>query len=251
MSGRVLLCLAVLYASPGSAADSETAPSATPDPNARESVEDRLARLERENESLRVRVDAISAARRPSSAPSLSLLGDVRLRLAGYLDAGFFDASGDGVAYARDAGNTERPEFARFPWVFLGDPWANPVNSQGDSADLGLDRTNIDRFDPVHSGGRPSFLVNMMNVGLVGSMSKRVLIETSLNFEPRQGELGASGDQVEIDLAYVEWIPRDDLDLHVFVGKFESTFGIEYRARKAPDRFGTPGSARQSADGSR
>lgn len=232
---RIAHTVALVLLLSGVARSEEASPEPSP---ASESIEERLARLERENEALQSRIDALARSRRPAAAPSLSLLGDVRLRIAGYLDTGFFDASGDGVSYERDAGNVERPELDRFAWVFLGDPWANPVNSQGDSADLGLDRTNIDRFDPIHSGGRPSFLVNMMNVGLVGSLSTSVLVETSLNLEPRQGALGASGDQLDIDLAYLEWIPRDDIDLHVFVGKFESTFGIEYRARKAPDRFG-------------
>jgi len=173
------------------------------------------------------------------SLPYLSLSDNVRLRFTGYLDAGFFAASGDGTAYVRDVGKLLHPEYAQtVPWVFLGDPWGNPINSQGDSADLGLDRTNIARYDPIQSHGHPSFLVNMMNLGIAASIGSNLFFETSLGFEPRQGHLGSSGNQLDIDLAYLEWVPLDGLDLHVFAGKFESTVGIEYRNRKAPDRFG-------------
>lgn len=172
------------------------------------------------------------------AAAGLALFGDARVRFTGYFDAGIFKAAGDGVAYARDAAKQRHPEYASFPWVFLGDPWSNPINSQGDSADLGLDRTNVPRFDPIHSHGKASFIVNNVNLGVLGSVGDGLLFETSLNFEPRGGTLGSSGDQLDVDLAYVEWIPAHDLDLHLFIGKFESTFGLEYRTRKAPDRFG-------------
>ena len=201
------------------------------------SVEERLQKLEEDNESLRAQLDRLSTRpAAPAPTGGLSIFGDGRLRFLGYLDVGAFDAQGDGVAYARDVGAAHYPEFADVPWVFTGDPWANTVNSQGDSADLGLDRTTIPRFDPMRSAGRPSFAVNRMNVGLLGTLSEDLLFETSLNFEPRRGDLGSSGDQIDVDLAYAEWMPLPDL--HVFVGKFESTFGIEYRRRKAPDRFG-------------
>jgi hypothetical protein len=169
----------------------------------------------------------------------LTLMDDVRLRLTGYVDAGFFATQGDGTAYARDAGKLLYPEYQGVvPWLFLGDPWGNPINAQGESADLGLDRTNVPRFDPIQSRGRPSFLVNMVNLGLAASIGQQFFFETSIGFEPRQGHLGSSGDQFDVDLAYLEWVPFKTLDVHVFAGKFESTFGIEYRNRKAPDRFG-------------
>lgn len=219
-----------------------TAPEAeesSPAPEAPVSVEERLRRLEDANASLRAEIARIGKMPAPrAQSGGLPIFGDGRLRFLGYLDVGLFDAQGDGVAYARDVGGASHPEFSDVPWVFEGDPWSNPVNSQGDSADLGLDRTNIPRFDPIRSAGRPSFLVNNMNVGLLGSISDELLFETSLNFEPRAGSLGSSGDQIDVDLAYAQWTPFPGRDFHVFAGKFESTFGIEYRRRKSPDRFG-------------
>jgi hypothetical protein len=198
-------------------------------------VEERLTQLEEEIDRLREEGRRAQAAR-PRAAHLT--LGEVRLRFLGYADVGFFKAAGDGVAYALDPGKRYHPEHRdAAPWVFYGDPWANPVNSQGDSADLGLDRTNIARWDPLRSGGRPTFLVNMVNLGMVASLGQELLFETSLNFEPRQGRLGSPGDHVEVDLAYLEWVPFAALDLHLFAGKFEPTFGLEYRQRKASDRY--------------
>lgn len=184
---------------------------------------------------------ALACAAAPARAQnaSLTLMDGVKLRFTGYLDAGFFATQGDGTAYVRDAGKLYHPEYAGIvPWVFLGDPWGNPINAQGDSADLGLDRTNIARFDPIQSHGKPSFLVNMMNLGMAASVGSELFFETSIDFEPRQGRLGSSGDQLDVDLAYLEYVPFKTFDLHLFAGKFESPFGIEYRNRKASDRFG-------------
>jgi hypothetical protein len=173
---------------------------------------------------------------------NLTRMDGAKVRLAGYLDVGFFDAMGDGVSYARDSGKRLFPKHADVPWVFWGDPWANAVNSQGDSADLGLDRTNIARWDPIASGGAPSFLVNMVNQSVLVTYKRSLLLETSVNFEPRDGNdldrIGAPGDVMDVDLAYAEWIPFEKVNLHLFAGKSDPTFGIEYRGRKASDRFG-------------
>lgn len=196
-----------------------------------------MERLEQENRALKEgQARLLSPRLLPVAA--LSIADGVKLRFNGYVDFGFFKPMGDGVAYVRDVGHQVHPELSNYPWVFLGDPWANPVNSQGDSADLGLDRTNIARYDPIHSHGKASFIVNTVNLTMAASLGEHLFAEASLNFEPRQGNLGTSGDAFDVDLAYLEWKPKTDLDLHIFAGKFESTFGIEYRRRKAPDRFG-------------
>ena len=49
-----------------------------------------------------------------------------------------------------------------------------------------------------------------------GKGEVRLEVETSLNFEPRQGRLGSSGDQFDLDLAYLEWVPFKTADVHVF-----------------------------------
>lgn len=215
-------------------------------------LEQRLDGVEDENERLKRRLEKTRRDR--LEVPHLTFLDGVRVRLRGYGDVGAFYAFGDGVAYVRDSGkrasgqiesfpwlvypDRKMPDAAAVPWVFFGDPWANPVNSQGDSADLGLDRTAIPRFDPIASGGGFSFLVNMVNAGFVASIGDDLLFELGVNLEPRQGVLGSPGDVLDIDLAYLDWAPFEGVDLHLFAGKFESTFGREYRFRQAPDRVG-------------
>ena len=161
----------------------------------------------------------------------------------GYLDIGWFDAQGDGVSYQRDVahrvlGKGADGRLTDAPWVFYGDPWANMVNSQGDSADLGLDRTNIDRFDPIASGGRPTFIVNRFHHGLMLQRGQTVGIRARFNFEPRAGSLGRLGDVFSVDTAYLRWTPFRHQDVTFYAGRIESGFGWEYRDRHASSRFG-------------
>ena len=232
-----LVVVAVVVGAVRAAAAEEPPPFQDPALEQRlRALEERLQRLEEENRGLKEGQLRLQSRLLPVAA--LTISDGVKLRFNGYVDFGFFAPMGDGVAYARDVGHQVHPELASYPWVFLGDPWANAVNAQGDSADLGLDRTNIARFDPIHSHGKSTFLVNMVNLTMAASLGEHLFAEASLNFEPRQGDLGSPGDVFDVDLAYFEYKPSSKLDLHLFAGKFESTFGIEYRRRKAPDRFG-------------
>lgn len=185
--------------------------------------------------TLEAEVATLRAAQRPAA---LGVPDGLTLRILGYADLGFFYAFGDGVAYVRDAGKVERPEFAEYPWVFLGDPWGNPINTQGDSADLGLSRTNIPRFDPIASRGKPSFLANLFNLTVQASLGARFFFQASVNVMPRQGRLGSPGDVLDMDLLYLQFRPFERYDLSIYAGKFDSVVGIEYRVRRAPDRFG-------------
>ncbi|MCB9670574.1 MAG: hypothetical protein H6736_08965 [Alphaproteobacteria bacterium] len=161
----------------------------------------------------------------------------------GYVDVGWFDAAGDGVAYARDVahrvlGPGPDGRYLEAPWVFYGDPWANAVNSQGDSADLGLDRTNVDRYDGIASAGRSSFLLNRVHLGVGVDRGERLGARAGVNLQPRTGRLGRAGDMVAVDTAYVVWRPLESSDLKVYAGRMESGFGREYRYRHAPVRVG-------------
>lgn len=238
------------------------APASPPAPpeEAPPALDERVVALEGELEALRrANADmqaALEGLRKPKPVSHLTVPDDVHIRLGGYVDVGAFASGGDGVAYVRDPGKVgasslppfsfwiplsqpTMPDLAKVPWVFFGDPWANPVNAQGDSADLGLDRTNIDRFDPIASGGAPSFLVNTVNADVVATIGEDLLAEVSLNVEPRTGRLGSPGDLLDVDLAYIEYKAlRGENELSLFAGKMEPVFGREYRTRKAPDRFG-------------
>jgi hypothetical protein len=161
--------------------------------------------------------------------------------VSGYVDAGFFATSGNGVGIVQDAGPaTARayPEYMnRYAWVFLGDILATAVNSRGEAADLG-DFAGIDRFDSVNSNGAPGFIINEVNLTLNAALSQSALATASVNFIPRSGHDFSIGDFIEVDIAQLEWLPFPSGKTSIFVGKFDSVLGIEYRERKANQRFG-------------
>ena len=159
--------------------------------------------------------------------------------VAGYVDAGFFATTGTGVGIVQDSGPVRAyPEYMdRYSWVFLGDLLAPAVNSRGEAADLG-DFAGIDRFDSVNSNGAPGFIINEVNLTLNAALSPSALATASVNFIPRTGHDFNLGDFIEVDLAQLEWMPTPSGRTSIFVGKFDSVIGIEYRERKASQRFG-------------
>jgi hypothetical protein len=158
--------------------------------------------------------------------------------VGGYADIGFFVPQGSGAGIIRDNGNIHFPEYKdRYGWVFLGDLLAPAVNSRGEAADLG-DAVGAPRFDSIHSGGAPGFVANEVNLTLTSGLTENVLGTASVNFVPRSGQAFALGDFLDVDIAQIEWLPTADHRTSVFVGKFDSLIGIEYRERKANQRFG-------------
>jgi hypothetical protein len=159
----------------------------------------------------------------------------------GYVDAGFFATSGTGAGIIQDSGPAAArayPEFMdRYAWVFLGDILATAVNSRGEAADLG-DFAGVDRFDSVNSNGAPGFIINEVNLTLTAALAPNALATASVNFIPRSGYNFNISDFIEADLAQLEWMPTRSGRTSIFVGKFDSVIGIEYRERKASQRFG-------------
>lgn len=163
---------------------------------------------------------------------------DFPISLFGFIDFGFFAPQGSGAGWIQDVGNQIFPEYnGRYAWVFLGDLLAPTVNSRGEAADLG-DAPGTNRFDSVGSGGAPGFIVNEVNLGLRAGLGANLLATASLSFVPRTGSEFNLGDFFQVDLAQVEWIIGDSGKYSLFVGKFDSVFGIEYKERRADDRFG-------------
>jgi hypothetical protein len=158
------------------------------------------------------------------------------LTLGGYVDFGFFVPEGNGVGYVQDVLHTY-PGYAGYQWVFPGDILAPAVNSRGEVADLG-GAPGVDRYDGIHSGGAPGFIVNEVNLRLRASPIPTAIITTSVNFTPRTGSNFSLGDVVDVDLAQLEWLPTASQRTSIFVGKIESVLGIEYRQRKSDQRFG-------------
>jgi hypothetical protein len=193
------------------------------------SDDERMAALEERIEVLE---------RQLQQAQETKIRPDVVVNFTGYADLGFFVPQGDGSGTVQDFGNARFPQYAgRFGWMFLGDLLAPTVNSRGEVADLG-NLPGVTRFDSIHSKGAPGFLVNEANLTVVAGLTDRLLLTTSLNFVPRTGSEFALGDFFDLDIAQVEWLPWGNRRFSLFVGKFDSVIGIEYRDRKSTARFG-------------
>lgn len=168
---------------------------------------------------------------------------DVDYQVVGFLDVGAFAVFGPGPAYERDRpgatdGLPEDDDGSTAAWTFWGDPWANAVNSQGESADLGGDRNPLQRVDALHSEGRPIALVNRLQMGLhADPKNRRWGVRVRVNLDPRQGRLGAAGDVISLDAAWLQWHPVKG-DVTLYAGRVESGFGGEYPMRRAPARIG-------------
>jgi len=64
------------------------------------------------------------------------------------------------------------------------------------------------------------------------------LLCIGINFVPRAGMNFYSGDFAEVDTAELEYVATDDGKTSFFVGKTLPVFGIEYKERRADQRFG-------------
>jgi hypothetical protein len=160
--------------------------------------------------------------------------------VGGYIDFGFFAAQGDGTGIVQDPNSATSAYAAyhkQYGWVFLGDLLAPAVNSRGEPASLG-NLPGVDRFDSINSGGAPGFIVNEVNMTLTAAIAESALATASVDFIPRSGFDFRLGDVFEVDLAQVEWMPGATRRTSIFAGKMESVLGIEYRERKAAQRFG-------------
>jgi hypothetical protein len=208
------------------AADADAEPTLPVDTQTQiNDLRERILDLEQRLEQTR----QIATARRPI------------LSINGYVDAGFFATSGTGVGIVQDSGPASARAYPgymnRYSWVFLGDILSTAVNSRGEAADLG-DFAGINRFDSVDSNGAPGFIINEVNLTMNAALSSTALATASVNFIPRSGHDFSIGDFIEVDLAQLEWLPFADGKTSIFVGKFDSVIGIEYRERKANQRFG-------------
>jgi len=156
-----------------------------------------------------------------------------------YIDFGAFATQGNGSGVIQDTGaNRYFPQYAgKYAWVFLGDLLSPMVNSRGEPASLG-NLPGVNRFDSVDSNGAPGFIVNEVNLNLQAGMGSSALATASFDFMPRTGSDFSVGDFFEVDLAQLEWMPTESRRTSIFVGKMESVLGIEYRDRKASQRFG-------------
>jgi hypothetical protein len=208
--------------------DAASDPAASaPEPAEPSDADQRVQEMSSELEVLEARLK-MSESSRKSRFP---------IKITGYGDLGFFATQGDGSGVRRDAGHLMFPDKSMYGWVFYGDLLAPTVNSRGDVADLG-DLPGVDRFDSVHSRGNPTFLVNELNLSVNAGLGEKALFTSSVNFTPRSGANFALGDYFDVDLAQLEWMPTESGKTSIFVGKVDSVIGIEYKTRKAQQKFG-------------
>jgi hypothetical protein len=216
------------------AAQSEPAPAEDTAAEAQPAEDPAAEDPEAEARALANRVEELEAR---LSAAEKSRRARFPVKITGYGDLGFFAVQGDGAGFRRDAGHVMFPDRSQFAWVFYGDLLATMVNSRGDVADLG-EAPGVDRFDSINSNGNASFLVNELSLGIQAGLGSKALFTSSINFTPRTGTDFRLGDSFDLDLAQLEWMPTADGKTSVFVGKVDSVIGIEYKTRKAPQRFG-------------
>jgi hypothetical protein len=218
-----------LAAAPALALDPDErteAPSLPSDEGA--SSDPHVARLEEEMADLKERLRQSEEERQSVGS---------KLTINGYADLGFFVPIGGGVGWVRDTGNMQFPGQSKFAWTFLGDILAPAVNSRGEPASVG-NEPGLPRFDSVNSNGAPGFIANEVNLRLGYALTERALLRTGVNFVPRAGMNFYSGDFVEVDTAELEYVATDDGKTSFFVGKTLPVFGIEYKERRADQRFG-------------
>jgi hypothetical protein len=156
------------------------------------------------------------------------------LWINGYVDVGFAKAQGDGTSFA--------PGDTRVPLDYVVDTFAPAVNSRGDVAStaVGPGRT-VNGFVPRSAGigGRPSFLLNTLNVDLkYVTPGAPLMVFSRVQFLPRF--MGDAGDdtRVVVEQAFGRLVPFDSQEMALTVGKFDSVFGIEYLDNQANIRTG-------------
>ncbi|HEY7375890.1 MAG TPA: hypothetical protein VIF57_27270 [Polyangia bacterium] len=157
------------------------------------------------------------------------------LSINGYVDVGFAKAQGDGTSFA--------PGDTRVPLDYGVDGFAPAVNARGDAAstDPGPGRT-VNGFLPRSAGigGRPSFLLNTLDVDLkYAAASLPLMVFSRVQFLPRFFEQGGGdGTRVVVEQAFGRLVPFESQELALSVGKFDSVFGIEYLDNQANIRTG-------------
>ena len=154
------------------------------------------------------------------------------LSIDGFIDVGFAKAQGDGTSFA--------PGDQSVPLDYGVDPFAPAVNSRGDVASTDSDERFVNGFLPrsVGIGGRPSFLLNTLDVDLKYTPpSVPLMVFSRVQFLPRF--TGAGDDtRVFVEQAFGRLVPFDSQEFAVSAGKFDSVFGIEYLDNQANIRIG-------------
>ena len=238
---------AITATAPASPASAPT--SGAPEPSAagetvvhKRDLDEQNQRLTRELTKLREELEALREEHKATNQKVASLLPFGNL-ITGYVDFGFFYVGGDGTGIRSDFGHLNFPEYKDISdsWVFMGDPLATAINSRGDPANTGASRAVT--FNPIHSDGKPSFIINNLNVALSAGLTENLQVNGLIDFVPRGRNVSNPdglflGDYIDVKLAYIEYnVPIRLFSLSLSAGKFDSVLGYEYRIQESPDRI--------------
>ena len=154
------------------------------------------------------------------------------LSIDGYVDVGFAKAQGDGTSFA--------PGDTALPADYGVDTFAPAVNARGDVASIDSGGRFVNGFLPrsVGIGGRPSFLLNTLDVDLeYVAPGAPLMIFSRVQLLPRFTGRG-DDTRVYVEQAFGRFVPFESQELALSVGKFDSVFGIEYLDNQANIRTG-------------
>lgn len=154
------------------------------------------------------------------------------IRFTGYLDVGFAKATGNGSSF--------RPNDNRVPLDYGNDAFAPAVNSRGEVASTDATGRFTNGFLPrsVGIGSTPSLLLNTLSADVrVQPRNLPVFLFARLQLMPR---LLPTGDvtRVELQQAFGRLSPFKAHEFAIFLGRFDSVFGVEYLENEANLRLG-------------
>src|SRR4029079_15027742 len=97
-------------------------------------------------------------------------------------------------------------------------------------------------FNSIGNKGKPSFIVNTLNVGLFAGVGDDLTVNAMFDLVPRSRDVSVDhgglflGDFLDVKLAYAEYSIVPGI-LSLTAGKFDSVLGREYRTEESPDRL--------------
>ena len=159
--------------------------------------------------------------------------------ITGFVDMGFSFAQNKGVGYKKDVGNNFQ-QFADKTAVFVGDPASTYMNTRHEAHDFGEAANFPLMFDMMQGKGNAMGTINSATIDMIAEIHEKVRLQVSTEFLPRapvvQNQTGL-GSFVNLDMAFLDYKPFQQYDITVTAGKFIGITGIEYRWRRAPDRW--------------
>lgn len=154
------------------------------------------------------------------------------LRFTGYIDVGLVKATGNGTSFS--------PGDTRTPLDYGVDAFAPAVNSRGEVASTDSNGRFTNAFLPrsVGIGSAPSFLINTASADVrFQPRGIPIFLFARLQLMPRFSGTG-DATRIELQQAFGRISPFKTAELAIFLGRFDSVFGIEYLENEANLRLG-------------